>query len=84
MSHIVSDLRDVLVIRWDSGILYITPALTAKRGSRQASSFCVDGMRTKGFVIDEVAELQRRIPLSPQTSPAAGGAGCATIGSKSR
>ena len=29
--------------------------------------FCVmRGMRTKGFVIDEVAELQRRIPLSPQ------------------
>ena len=25
------------------------------------------GMRTPGFVIDEVAELQRRIPLSPQT-----------------
>ena len=23
-------------------------------------------MRTRGFVIDEVAELQRRIPLSPQ------------------
>ena len=38
MSHIVSDLRGVLMVWWDIGMLYITPALTADKTKKRRES----------------------------------------------